>query len=280
MKDNKQELQGGDHSANYQANRDITVHQGMAFAEVKDVAMMVFENNFLKLGEQVEELVNQRAEKIIVEYLDKLRSEKPEALANTIDPDIRAVIYEAQKDYARSGKEDTEKLLVDLLFERTVEVQSDFKNIVLNEALSVASKLSKLQIDLLSISYLGKYISFNQLIHPSAFEHFLEPFQYLFDSKFDAYSDYSFLTYLGCMDISIGSLDFDKMISSKNLSGLASEDEVRMKISDYPLLSKMRFFWNSNERSMQNATTTPVGNVIATVNINRHLGSKEIPFIL
>lgn len=275
-----QKIRSGNESENYQAGGDLTINQGMSFSEVKDVAMMVFEKNFIKLGEQVEELVNERAEKFIIHYLDKIRMNHPEALKNTIDPDIRAGIYEAQRDFVRSGKENIEDLLVDLLVERTTEIESNFKNIVMNEALSVASKLSKTQIDILSVSYLGKYISFTQPTHPQVYSDFIKPFQYLFDQNVDAYSDYSFLSYLGCLDISIGSTDFKNLILSKNLSQLTNEDELQDNLSSYPLLLKMNSFWDSNIRKIQNSTTTPVGSAIAMVNINRQLGYKVIPLLL
>lgn len=279
MSDN-QRIKSGDESENYQASGDITVNKGLSFTEVKEVAMMVFENNFVKLGEQVEELVHTRADKLITDYLEKLRIEYPEAINNTIDPDIRAGIYEAQKDFVRSGKEDTEKLLVDLLIERTTEVQSDFKNIVMNEALSVASKLSKVQLDLLSISYLSKHLSFNQPSNPLNFVMLIEPFKYLFDEDVDSSADYTFLSYLGCMDISIGSVDYDKIIEFKNLIGLSNEEEIKNNLSNFPLLLKMKYFWNSNTRNIKNGTTTPVGNAIAFVNINRCLGYKAVPLDL
>lgn len=275
-----QRIKSGDESENYQAGGDITVNQGMSYMDVKDVAMTVFENNFAKLGEQVEVLVMERAERLINAYLEKIRTENPEALANTIDPDIRAGIYEAQKDFARSGKEDVEKLLVDLLVERTVSVDSDFKNIILNEALLVASKLSKTQIDILTVSYIGNYISFNTITDPFQYSLLISPYQYLFDSNIDTHSDYRFLSYLGCIDISIGSIDFTRMISGKNIAGFTTEDESRASVSNYPVLLKMQSFWDSNYRSIQNSTTTPVGNVIATLNANRNLGYKNIPFIL
>lgn len=277
-----QRIRSGNDSENYQSAGDLTVNNthGISYEAAKDIAMTVFENNFLKLGEQVEEIVNERAEKLINDYLEKIRSEKPEALINTTDPDIRAGIYEAQRDYARSGKEEVEKLLVDILVERTIDVSSDFKNTIMNEALSIASKLNKIQIDLLTVSFLGRYVSFNNPTNPNTFNELLQPFEYLLRSNVDKLSDYTFLSYLGCMDLSIGSVSFETVITSKKLVGFSSEGEMSSNLSTYQNIAKMRTFWNSTNRKIQNATTTPVGNAIATININNKLGFKYMPFIL
>lgn len=280
MFNEKQKIDSGDNAQNYQAANDITINHGMTYTEVKDVAMMVFKNNFVDLGHEVERLVNERAEKVITDYLKKLMNENPEALDNTKDPDIRYNIFEAQKSYARSGKEDVEKLLVDLLFERTISSGNEMKEIVLNEALTVASKLTKIQLDLLSISFIGRYIRFTAKTHPSIYIQLLGPFEYLFKNNVDKHSDYYYLTYLGCGDISIGSVEFDNMIRGKNIEGFETVESTGENILNYPILNKMKVFWENQNRKIQNMTTTPVGNILAIININNSLGEKVVPLDL
>lgn len=281
MFNEKQKLESGNDSTNYQSAGDITVNQqGLSYTEVKDVAMMIFKTNFVNLGEQVDHIVNERAEKIINDYLEKLRKENPEAILNTIDPDIRYGIYEAQKSYARSGREDTEKLLVNLLYERTVTSNDEMRRIILNEALEVASKMTNLHIDLLSISFLGRMVNFTNKVNPENFVNLISPFAYVFELNKDKYTDYYLLASLGCGEISIGSVNFDKMISGKNILNLETEGMIREQIVNYPILNKMKTFWDNPNRKMQNMTTTPIGSVLAIVNINRVLGFKAIPLEL
>lgn len=281
MFNEKQKLESGNDSTNYQSAGDITVNQqGLSYTEVKDVAMMIFKTNFVDLGEQVDQIVNERAETIINDYLEKLRKENPQAILNTIDPDVRYGIYEAQKSYARSGREDTEKLLVDLLYERTVTSNNEMRRIILNEALDVASKMTKLHLDLLSISFLGRIVNFTNKVNPENFIDLISPFAYVFELNKDKYTDYYYLTSLGCSEISIGSVDFDNAISGKNLLNLETEQEIRQQIINYPILNKMKIFWDNPNRKMQNMTTTPIGSTLAIVNINRTLGYKAIPLEL
>lgn len=281
MFNEKQKLESGNDSTNYQSAGDITVNQqGLSYTEVKDVAMMIFKTNFVNLGEQVDHIVNERAEKIINDYLEKLRKENPEAILNTIDPDIRYGIYEAQKSYARSGREDTEKLLVNLLYERTVTSNDEMRRIILNEALEVASKMTNLHINLLSISFLGRMVNFTNKVNPENFVNLISPFAYVFELNKDKYTDYYLLASLGCGEISIGSVNFDKMISGKNILNLETEGMIREQIVNYPILNKMKTFWDNPNRKMQNMTTTPIGSVLAIVNINRVLGFKAIPLEL
>ena len=58
MFNEKQKIDSGDNAQNYQVANDITINHDMAYTEVKDVAMMVFKNNFVDLGHQVERLVS------------------------------------------------------------------------------------------------------------------------------------------------------------------------------------------------------------------------------
>lgn len=266
-----QRIRSGDESENYQSANDITVNHnyGISYEAAKDIAMTVFENNFIKLGEQVEEIVSKRAEKLVNDYLEKIRSENPEALKNTVDPDIRAGIYEAQKDYARSGKEEVEKLLVDLLVERTINVDSDFKNILLNEALSVAAKLSKAQIDLLTIHYFFTNLFYSREDSPDVFETALEPFLYLFYRIASLHSDLHFLSYLGCLSLSIGKRDFNKILSSKNIIGLSSDEEIKKNINNFENISRLKAFYENPSNQLSGATSTPVGDVIAITNFNK-----------
>lgn len=275
----KQRIKSGDESEIYQAGGDINFTEGISYTEVKDVAMMVFENNFLKLGDRVEEIVNERAEKLISDYLKRIMDEHPEAIVNTIDPDIRAGIYEAQRDYARSGKEETEKLLVELLVERTVNNSSDFSNVVINEALTIVSKLNKIQIDLLTILYVFRNIAFTVSVPAQKYEELLYPFQYLFNIDKKINSDLNFLSYLGCISITpVGSINFFQLLSNKNIEGFSTIKQAEESIEDFPLLLEFRSFFMSSESNLKGSSMTPVGEAIAITNFNNFEHLPTMPY--
>ena len=70
---NKQDARGGENSTVNQAGGDVkvstTINYGMGYTETKDLFMDLFHIEFTKLGKDVERLINERAEKIVVDYL-------------------------------------------------------------------------------------------------------------------------------------------------------------------------------------------------------------------
>ena len=71
---NKQDARGGENSTVNQAGGDVkvstTINYGMGYTETKDLFMDLFHIEFTKLGKDVEHLINERAEKIVVDYLN------------------------------------------------------------------------------------------------------------------------------------------------------------------------------------------------------------------
>ena len=179
---NKQDASGGDNSTFNQAGGDVnlstTINNGMGYFEVKDLFMDLFQNEFTKLGKDVEDLINERAERIITGYLNKLFEENPNLIQNTKDPDIRYGIIEAQKAYARFGNAEMSELLIDVLVQRT-KAEDSFSSIVLNEALTVIPKLTKFQINILSVLYAIesiRYINPTNKTISNFYDAFLSPF--------------------------------------------------------------------------------------------------------
>jgi len=107
-----QDLSGGNNSTNLQAGRDV-VQFGLTYDQARQVTLDVFEANFLRMVGAAGDLVRERVEQFIREYLDKLQAVNPSALNGVQDPDILKSIYVAQEGFARSGEEDLEKVLVD-----------------------------------------------------------------------------------------------------------------------------------------------------------------------
>ena len=139
----RQAQHGGSDSTNLQAGRDIVVHNGVTVGEARQIALDVYNANALKLAGVAEGIARDRAERITRDFIYGLQSKDPEALANIGDPDMLATLYVAQEAYARSGESDLERVLVDLLIDRTGKGERDLKAIILNEAIVVVPKLTK-----------------------------------------------------------------------------------------------------------------------------------------
>ncbi|MFZ2876909.1 MAG: LPO_1073/Vpar_1526 family protein [Enterococcus aquimarinus] len=268
---NKQDARGGENSTVNQAGGDVkvstTINYGMGYTETKDLFMDLFHIEFTKLGKDVEHLINERAEKIVVDYLNKLVQEDPNLIQNTKNPDIRYDIIEAQKAYARLGDQEMADLLVKILVERTKSTENTFKNIALNESLSVIPKLTSKQIDVITLIYLVRYYSFVPT--------FKMPFDFYYQTLVNFLAVeipnsemfYQHLQYSGCLSISIGSSSFASIFMHKFPHLFKDETEVNSFISSYSDVSQLKNKWDNTK--MCNTSLTSVGLVIAITNINR-----------
>jgi hypothetical protein len=147
----RQSQQSGSNSLNIQG-RDIAI--GLSYADVRQVAMDVFEANFLRLRDVAAVVARERAEAFLDSYLQKMAEEGQAEIPEAENPDLQYAVFSAQKEYARTGDEDLGKLLVQLLADRTKVRDRNLTQIVLNESLSVAPKLPPDQLDALSLTFL------------------------------------------------------------------------------------------------------------------------------
>lgn len=265
---NGQTIDSGDNSTNIQGREVHVNNYGLSYSDVKDIAMSVFKSNFYDLGEKVEKIVQERAEKLLDDYLEKLSSKNPEYINNTQNPDIRYVIYEAQKNYARRGEEFTEKLLVETLVNRTAIQGNSIQELVLNEALEIIPKITPKQIDVLSLIFLNRYATYKSS----------DPINYYCDINSIIRSDmiidknsslFQHLEYASCINISIGSIDYNDIIKGKfpNVNG---DEEIQKIINGNKELSIMSNMWNNSQ--LCNASLTSVGIAIAIANIKIKTG--------
>ena len=126
-------------------------------AEARQIALDVYNANFLKLAGVAEDIARDRAERITRDYLEKLQAENPGGLDSVQDPDMLQAIFTAQKAYACSGEEDLEKALVDLLVDRSGQRDRELKTLVLNEAIAMLPKLSIRQRKSIAVCFLIRH---------------------------------------------------------------------------------------------------------------------------
>jgi hypothetical protein len=138
-----------------QAGRDVNV--GLSYAEVKEIALDVYKSNFFQLSGIAAEVAESRAEEITDAFLAKLQRESPSGFSQARDPGFQYALYTVQKEHARSGDQDLADLLVDLLVDRTKYEPRDFIQIVLDESLSTAPKLTNAQLATLAAVFYLRY---------------------------------------------------------------------------------------------------------------------------
>lgn len=269
MKNNK-EIEAGDNSTNIQAENVTIQKTGLSYSDVKEIAMDVFKSNFYDLGEKAEEIANERAESIINKYLEKLKKENPDMLKKTEEPDMRYVIYEAQKNHARRGDKNIEELLTDLLVKRTKNENESLEKLVLNQSLEIIPKLTLKQINILSLIFLVRYLNFTSPV-PIEFFIFIvnEMKKDLIIREYDIFNLH--LESAGCLSTSIGSADFKRILTNK-FPQINNEVEAVNLINSNPNLSSLQTIWDNSQ--LCHCELTSVGIAIALSNINIKTGQE------
>ena len=261
-----QTIESGDDSINLQG-KDVAFNQnnyGISYSDAKEIAMDVFKRNFYDLGDNVKNIVNERAEEILDNYFEKLLHEGPKYIENTADPDIRYLIYEVQKNYARRGDKITEELLVETLVQRTISKNNLTKELVLNEAIITIPKLTSKQMDILSLIFLVRYGNYIYEVPVESFNNIIDKtIEDLTISKKRIFFEH--LQYAGCLYASIGSIDFKKAIQNK-FPQFKTKEDVETEIKSNEFLSYLESIWN--ETNLCHSTLNSVGIAIAIANVN------------
>lgn len=130
------------------------VQSGITYSDARDIALDVYKANYLQLSENAAKVARERAEELTDEFLAELKKRNAEAIASVETPGMQHALFTAQKEYARTGDKDLESLLVDILVDRADTTERSIKQIVLDEALAIASKLTAEQMDALTVNFL------------------------------------------------------------------------------------------------------------------------------
>lgn len=200
----KQEQQSGDNSTNIQAN-EIVIHQGLSYSDVRAVALDVFRANFYELVGKAHEIAGARAAEITEDFLKKLQAENPSGFTKAEDPAFQRALFTVQQEYAGTGDKDLGALLVDLLVDRSKHEQRDILQIVLNESLSTAPKLTNDQLAALAVIFIFKYTrNYSVGNHEMLGRYFDELVLPFADKLSQSNSCYQHLEYSGCGSIGMG----------------------------------------------------------------------------
>lgn len=158
MSSNNHSQEVSDHGTAIQAGGNVNITTtGISYADVRDVALDVFKSNFYELAGQAKQIAQTRAEEITEEFLKKLQTEHRDGFEKSQDPDFQYALFTVQKEYARTGDKELGDLLVDILVDRSKQDQRNILQIVLNESLSVAPKITDSQLAILAIIFVLEY---------------------------------------------------------------------------------------------------------------------------
>ncbi len=232
-------------SVGVQAGGNVIITKtGLTYGEVREAALDVYRSNFYELAGVAKEIAGTRAEEITEAFLRKLQIENPAGFDKSSDPDFQHALFTVQKEYARNGDKDLGDLLVDLLVDRSKQGQRDILQIVLNEFLNTAPKLTENQLASLAVIFFFKYTQNNNVENHIIFGEYLDRNVAPFVSKIGKNrACYQHLEYSGCGTIGRNkiSLEFILGITYQGLF-LKGFDEIMIADKDISIGLDTKFF--------------------------------------
>ncbi len=242
-KDQKQNVAEGSTAIQVAGNITITKN-GLTYAEVRDVALDVFKANFYELAGVAKETAKARAEEITEKFLSKLQQENPLGFEKSDDPDFQYALFTVQKEHARNGDKELGDILVDLLVDRSKQEQRDILQIVLNESLNTAPKLTDSQLAVLALIFLFKYTQNFDVGNHQMLADYLDNYVAPFTSKVvKNIACYQHLEFSGSGAIGLGERSLESLLGTtyqgQFLKGFEEKDITEMGVS---IGSDPRFF--------------------------------------
>ena len=204
INDKNKTQEGGDGSSNIQAE-NVNVYNGLSYQDVKDIATDIFKANFLSLKDEAAQIATERAEEISEKILGKIEAINPGALEEFAQPAMQDALFTAQKEYAKSGDKELGDLLVDIIVDRAEVSQRNMLQIVLDESLHIAPKLTIGQLDTLTLLFL---LIRTRRLNVRNFEelkaYYLTHVLPFVDNLLQDHEHYNYLEYLRCGNIRTG----------------------------------------------------------------------------
>lgn len=206
-----------------QAAGDVTIGTVLTLQDVRQIAIDVYKANFYELAGEAKEIALARATQLTESYLERLQAEFPEGLQRAKDPALQHALYTAQKEHARVGDEDLSALLVDLLIDRTKTERRNLLQIVLDESITTASKLTSSQLAALSIIFLLRMTVNNGVgNHELLGEYFDKYVQPIAGALQRSNAEFQHLEFAGCGSSSVMQLPLADLLT-RNYPGLFSK---------------------------------------------------------
>ncbi|WP_238087811.1 LPO_1073/Vpar_1526 family protein [Photobacterium damselae] len=199
-----QKQDAGDNSTNLQGQQ-VIVNQGISYSDAKEIANDVFKANFIELKQEAAIIAQKRAEEVTDKVISQLNERHPESINEFETPALQDALFTVQKQFAISGDQDLGDLLVDILVDRAAAPKRNMVQIVLDESLGIAPKLTIEQFDTLTLNFL--LISTKRLDvgnYEELLAHFRRRIVPFVENLSEKHSDYTHAEYLGCGHVRAG----------------------------------------------------------------------------
>ena len=281
MLGDKQEQDVGPEGTGIQAGGDIKITQniGPSVADVREICLLVFRENFPVLQAEAMKTAENNVRKFTATLESKIiEKSKQVVLEKFAAPDVQAAINDAVKASARKGEKSNPSILVDLIAERVSVSTNDYKDMVISEALTVVPKLTKQQISYLSFIQYMTRTSIERLSQISDLEPHSRGALSVVSAGFDlSESQKRHMEYAGaCSMLSMMSIDIygGWMKGYKHL-GYTDLNKFKNDLATFAPSSKTLLDAFEKDIKDGQVTLTSVGQAIAIANLSTKLGKMD-----
>lgn len=197
----KQEIKGDN---NFQQNVDNQViNVGLSPEAATQLAIKLFYDNFPKLLNEAQKIVNERVKELTDDLFQKLSKKDASEYEEFKDPGMQFTLVESMKGYATYGDHSKLNLLTSLLVGRLESKDSFVLKSTIDNAIKIANSLSKDQLDYLALIFFVKHCHNNALDGKidetvAYFNNFLNIF------ALDDFHHYFYLNSIGCLQLLLG----------------------------------------------------------------------------
>lgn len=136
---------------------------GLSREDIEGICKGIFYDNFMKLRDEAQIIVNARIQQFSEELYRNLEKSK---LLNTQKfkiPDIQYMLFEAQKAYVRNEEPEMCQLIVDLITHRIEAKENTNLQLNINQAITMISKLNIRHINILTLIFIISNVKFRFL---------------------------------------------------------------------------------------------------------------------
>jgi hypothetical protein len=216
MLDKPQSQDVGAGGAAIQAGGNVTVITGgLSYSDIRAVALEVFQTNFQKLALDAATVARGRAEEITDKFLTQLQQESPRSLHQANDPAFQSALLDVQREYAKCGDRELGALLVDLLVQRSKQDQRNLIQLVLNESLVTAPKITEDQLCALTVAFLVRHVQ-GKLRNLAELGKYLDRYFMPFAGRLPKGSaSYQHLEFAGCGAVGVMTVEMESAFQEK-----------------------------------------------------------------
>ncbi|MBF6425587.1 hypothetical protein GV791_04260 [Nocardia cyriacigeorgica] len=157
----RQRQSGGDNSHQIQAARDVYISKGTQPDEVVRICTELVRSEFERFTATARQIVEERAQEFVENYMCRQADVAPAAISSMEQPYMQRALQHAQVEYASSGDADLGSLLVDLVVELSQKEHRGTHATALQDALTMAPRLTTQQMNALTVVMLGRVAVFH-----------------------------------------------------------------------------------------------------------------------